>query len=240
MAELTAIQQFSRSIRYFSLNVYEAARFVSSASHRQFVKRMETPVFGDLIVRSVNNHGTADEDDLKAIGHFIEQGDDEALVQTLDGKEERWRSGQFYAVPGERKPGSVVELHARAREFAVELEPCSANHLAKVTRFFGHNSYGRMISLSGKSFNVYQRMTYPQRGDLVIEYTTAFRSEENFHLDAVGFLIEEGATGDRFCPECPTRVKTLDGREVFWTNASFLAIPAEPVIENQPQEEERY
>jgi hypothetical protein len=182
----------------------------------------------------------AGEDHLKAVGYLIKHEEDETVIQTLDGKEERWSNVRFYAVPGERKVGSADEMQARAKEFAAEGEVCSLNHFAKVVRFFGMHTYGKMISLGGKTYNVYQRMTYPSPGDLVIENTAAFWAKDDAHLDAVGYLFEKGAHGGRLGREKPTRILTLDGREVPWTNASFWAIPAEQVIEDQPPEEERF
>lgn len=239
MVELS-LQQTAKAIRLFGSNASEAARSGRGPVLRKFVNRMETPVFGDLVFEVTRAYKAGDDDHVNAVGYLIKQESEGALIQRLDGGEEWWRNSLFYAIPGERELGQTAELVERAKEFAASGPICPLNHLARVVRFFGLHTYAKMISLSGQTYNVYQRMTYPCLGDLVFETTTAFWAKDDAHLDAVGYLIEKGALSSGLAPERPTRILTLDGREVPWTNATFLAIPAEHEIEDQPSEEERY
>lgn len=201
---------------------------------------METPVFGDLVFEVTTAYKAGDEDHVNAVGYLIKQESEGALIQRLDGGEEWWRNSLFYAIPGERELSEATELVSRAKEFAAEGSVCALNHLAKTVRFFGFNTYQAMISLSGRTHNIYQRMKHPNLGDLVFEVGTTFWSNGDAHLDAVGYLVEKGSRCSRTSRESPTRILTLDGREFAWRNATFFAIPAEREIEDQPTEEERF
>ncbi|TLX16040.1 hypothetical protein [Rhizobium sp. MHM7A] len=240
MVELSILQQSAKAIRLFGSNVSEVARFSRGPKLRSFAKRMETPVFGDLVFEVTTAYKAADDQHINAVGYLIKQENDEALIQRFDGGEERWRNSLFYAIPGEREVGKADELVSRAKEFAAEGQVCSLNHLAKVVRFFGFNTYETMISPSGKTHDIYQRMKHPNLGDLIFEVGTTFWANNDAHLDAVGYLVEKGSRSSRTSRESPTRILTLDGREFAWRNATFFAIPAELEIEDQPTEEERF
>jgi len=89
-------------------------------------------------------------------------------------------------------------------------------------------------------------------GDMVVEVTTILMSVTGGHyraaLDAVGHLVkitqepvvfsagfvwDEKEEGRPHPTETCTYIKTLDGREYRWTNASFISVPTEyPVREN--------
>lgn len=240
MVELSTLQQSAKAIRFFGSNVSEAARSGRGPILRKFVKRMETPVFGDLVFEVTTAYKAVDKEHVNAVGYLIKQENGEALIQTFDGREERWSNALFHAIPGERELGDAAELIVRAKEFGAEDTVSSLNHLAKVVRFFGFNTFEMMISPSGKTHNIYQRMKHPNLGDLVFEVGTTFWAKDDAHLDAVGYLIAKSVAGSLVPQERFTRILTLDGREVPWTNATFFAIPAESVIEEQPTEEERY
>jgi hypothetical protein len=237
MTDLSLLQKAAKAVRLFGSNVTEVARFVRSKVHRQFVDRLDAPVFGDLVFEVTSAFRDGDEAHFNAVGYLLQLEDDEALIQRLDGVEERWRNSLFYAVPRERTVGEAEEMAECAREFAAIGSIPPINHFAKVVRRFGVSTYAKMISMEGRTYDMYQRMTYPRPGDLVFEYTTAFRSEDAAHIDAVGFLIEKTMSDVSGASEDVVRILTLDGREMSWSNATFLAIPADRKIEKQPPEE---
>jgi hypothetical protein len=200
---------------------------------------MRTPVFGDLVYEEVTENSTIEETHARAIGYLISQENDEILFQSLDGQIRRQRNALIRAIPGERKLGDALEISDRAKQFAADGEISSLNHLAKVIRFFGFRSHQAMIAPSGPTYDIYQRMTYPELTDLVFEMTTMFRSNDDQHSNAVGHIIER-SPASRSASDDFTRIRTLDGREMTWTNATFLAIPGEHTTEDQPSEEDRY
>lgn len=121
--------------------------------------------------------------------------------------------------------------------------------LARVIGLSAYNAEG--AALVGDPAPVteafYKRTQDVRIGDWVVERTTIAMSVSNTHyrpaLDAVGRLIkiteekvafddpdfvwDEKEEGRPHPTEKCVYIRTLDGREFRWTNASFLSIPAE-------------
>ena len=107
----------------------------------------------------------------------------------------------------------------------------SAIQLAKSIRLFGLNAFSASMSVRGAEKKLNERMWEPKIGDLVFEMTTANRcKDDNEHLNAVGYLLSKGeeTDGDGNTDDVHV-ILTLDGREMRWTNAQFLALPHERI-----------
>lgn len=66
------------------------------------------------------------------------------------------------------------------------------------------------------------KITYPKVGDLVVEVSSYWPdNEENANPNSIGFLLEK----DHEQARGRVKIKTLDGREVEWTNSRFIGMP---------------
>jgi len=116
--------------------------------------------------------------------------------------------------------------------------------LAKAIRNITYNAHG--ATLIGPEIPVVQRlgnrMNDIKIGDLIVEISTIWMQQRS-DLDGLGYLIrieqepvdfgpraepwDEKEEGQPHPTERCTYIKTLDGREFRWTNASFIAAPIE-------------
>lgn len=125
------------------------------------------------------------------------------------------------------------------------------NHeLASIARLIGtsvYNAHGAVLvgNPARVTEALYERMKDVRIGDWVVEQTTILMPNRSA-LDAVGRLIKitqekvdfgdpnfvwDGAEEGRPHPtETCTYIRTLDGREFRWTNASFISVPTEHPI----------
>jgi hypothetical protein len=227
------LQKVAQAIRMFGSHSSEAA-MARRGSSRVFLNRMQTAKQGDLVFEVTTAYRATDDQHINAVGYLVDQTPGCSRITTLDGRVERWNNALFYAIPNEREIGQDGSWKGASveREQDCELDPLG--HLARTIRIFGFNCYEVMISPSGLPRNLYQRMKHPELGDLVFEPGNAIHAPDSSHIDAVGFLIETGTVGNHVWKEHFTRILTLDGREVRWTNASFLASPSGREIVEQP------
>lgn len=71
-------------------------------------------------------------------------------------------------------------------------------------------------------YDLRERIEKPALGSLVAEISSyRTHGSNNDNPDAVGYLLE--MDGDT--PEGRVKVRTLDGREVEWTNCHFVGVP---------------
>lgn len=128
----------------------------------------------------------------------------------------------------------------------------SKEELEQIARAIGISNYlAERAVLVGNPAPVtqghYERMKDIRVGDLIVEKTTILMSICGKHyrpaLDAVGHLVKitqekivfgdpdfvwnEEEEGKPHPTETCTYIRTLDGREFRWTNASFLSVPTE-------------
>jgi hypothetical protein len=133
--------------------------------------------------------------------------------------------------------------------------------LEQIARAIGVSNYlAYTASISGQhgaARELYDRMKDVRVGDMVIEITTILMSVAGKHyrpaLDAVGHLVKitrekivfsdpdfvwnEEEEGQPHPTEKCTYVKTLDGREFRWTNASFISVQTEYPTRKRSEEE---
>lgn len=103
-----------------------------------------------------------------------------------------------------------------------------------------YNAHG--LALAGSSPNagrILEFMRTMKPGNMVIETTTVWGMRKGMSdLDGIGILIREAVepvrelvwdieTDGPLPEERVYYIKTLDGREFRWTNASFIAVPCE-------------
>ncbi len=123
--------------------------------------------------------------------------------------------------------------------------------LEDIARAIGVASYLAHTAIIGAQHknarDLYERMKDIRIGDIVVEITTILMSVAGKHhrpaLDAVGHLVKitqekivfsdpdfvwnEEEEGKPHPTETCTYIRTLDGREFKWTNASFISVQTE-------------
>lgn len=123
--------------------------------------------------------------------------------------------------------------------------------LARAIVTMAYNASGTVImgNPTMRVEDLYRRFNDIQIGDLVVETSTALmdgrRGEKYYRpaLDALGYLVkitwepvvwgdpdfvwDEAVEGKPEPTEKCVYIKTLDGREFRWTNASFISCPIE-------------
>lgn len=128
----------------------------------------------------------------------------------------------------------------------------TTDDLEQIARTMGVCAYTAWVAVlcgnpTGNQEQLNKRMRDIQVGDWIVETTTILMSVTGRSyrpaLDAVGRLVkitqekvvfsdpdfvwDETAEGKPHPTEACTYIKTLDGREFRWTNASFVSIPNE-------------
>lgn len=116
--------------------------------------------------------------------------------------------------------------------------------LARLIAIGTYNAYSHTLVGYGapRIFELSDRLQDIQIGDLIVEITTCLMPLRPA-LDAVGVLLRitqepvdfgdpdfvwnEEEEGRPHPTEKCTYIRTLDGREFRWTNASFVSVPAE-------------
>jgi hypothetical protein len=215
--------QLAKAIRMFGTHTFETANTLSKPIAKALMERMRSTQPGDLVFEVTTACRSSDESHLDAVGYLISQTDDETYIRTLDGRDEHWRGALFHAIPG------VNSFDDENQEPLLDYLP-PLQSLARTIRVFGGNAHLVSIFCNGPSLKLYQRMKRPAIGDLVIERAVSFRVSESDHIDAVGYLLEQGDVVGWDWKERFTRISTLDGREMRWINTSFLALPSERTI----------
>lgn len=123
--------------------------------------------------------------------------------------------------------------------------------LARAIVTMAYNASGALYmgKPTGRVEDLRRRFDDIQVGDLIVETSSALmdgrRGEKNYRpaLDALGYLVkvtwepvvwgdpdfvwDEAAEGKPEPTEKCTYIRTLDGREFRWTNASFISCPVE-------------
>ena len=85
----------------------------------------------------------ADDQHINAVGFLVDEpGDSTYVIQTLDGRREKWSNAHFHAFPSEKQIGSGDDV-------SVELPMWQK--LARTLRVFGFNTYEASISPCGKA-----------------------------------------------------------------------------------------
>lgn len=100
--------------------------------------------------------------------------------------------------------------------------------IARLVYRLGREYWSAILGSQSKAVRErYERASAPAVGDFVIELST--RAAGGDPSESMGRLVRivEAANGNEFDREY--HVDTVNGREVSWSNATFVAIPVEKI-----------